>query len=316
MMLFNKVGKVALGSRMRLLSENIMEDAKKVYQMYGVDLKPKWFPVFYILSKENEESVMAIAKAIGHSHPSVSKIVREMVKHGIVEEKKDKKDGRKSVLKLTAKGKAEAERIEEQYIDVNSAVENTIGEMTHNIWKAMEELEFLLDQKSMLLRVRSAKKKREMEKVQIVPYHSKYRKVFYDINAQWIKQYFVMEESDHKALDHPKEYILDKGGHILVAIYEGQAVGVCALIKMDHPEYGYELAKMGVDPKAQGKGIGWLLGQAIADKSRELGAKKIFLESNTIMVPAITLYHKLGFTKIVGPPSPYERCNIQMELVL
>jgi len=33
-----------------------------------------------------------------------------------------------------------------------------------------------------------------------------------------------MEESDYKALDHPGEYILDKGGHIYMAVYKGETV--------------------------------------------------------------------------------------------
>ncbi|MCK5077050.1 MAG: MarR family transcriptional regulator, partial [Calditrichia bacterium] len=74
-MFFNKVGKMALGSRLRMLSERITEDAKQIYHLYDVDLKPKWFPVFYVLSYNQNKSITAIAKEIGHSHPSVSKIV-------------------------------------------------------------------------------------------------------------------------------------------------------------------------------------------------------------------------------------------------
>lgn len=59
-----------------------------------------------------------------------------------------------------------------------------------------------------------------------------------------------------------------------------------------------------------------IVGQAAIVKARELGAKKIYLESNTILEPAIRLYQKLGFQKIVGQPSLYERCNMQMELQL
>jgi hypothetical protein len=32
--------------------------------------------------------------------------------------------------------------------------------------------------------------------------------------------------------------------------------------------------------------------------------------------PAISMYYKLGFKKVEDLPSPYERCNIQMELEL
>jgi GNAT superfamily N-acetyltransferase len=125
-----------------------------------------------------------------------------------------------------------------------------------------------------------------------------------------------MEEADYKALDNPEDYILNKGGKILVALYKNEPVGVCALIKTKNPEYDFEMAKMAVSPKAQGKNIGWLLGKAIVDAAKELGAKKIYLESNTILKPAINLYYKLGFEKVFGLSTPYKRCNIQMELVL
>ena len=85
---------------------------------------------------------------------------------------------------------------------------------------------------------------------------------------------------------------------------------------MDDPEYDFELAKMAVSPKAQGKKIGWLIGEAIKEKARQVGAKKLYLESNIIFTPAINLYRKLGFIEVFGRTTPYERCNIQMELVL
>lgn len=313
---FNKVGKIALGTRMRMLSERIMEDAKGVYAMYDVALKPKWFPVFYVLSKNEEKSITAIAKEIGHSHPSVSKTIREMVKAGVAVEQKDKTDGRKNMLKLTKKGQELALKIEDQYTDIDSAVGEALDQTTHNIWKAMEELEWLLSEQSMLQRVRQAKKNRESKKVKIIPYQAKYKQFFFDVNEEWIKKYFKMEAADYKALENPKEYILDKGGAILIALYDDEPVGVCALIKMNHPDYQYELAKMGVLPKVHGKGIGWILGKACTEKAKEMGAKRIYLESNTVLTPAITLYYKLGFKKVKGLETPYERCNIKMSLSL
>ena len=85
---------------------------------------------------------------------------------------------------------------------------------------------------------------------------------------------------------------------------------------MDDLNYDFEMAKMAVSPKAQGKNMGWLLGQAVIKSAKELGGSKIYLESNTILKPAINLYYKLGFQKITGRPTPYKRCNIQMELNL
>lgn len=309
---YNKVGKMALGSRLRRLSEKLTDQAAEVYKVYDIEMNPKWFPVFYALAEGEDKSIMQIAQEISHSHPSVSTIVKEMVKNGIAQEIANKADGRKNYIRLTDKGREINNRIQVQYADVNAAVENALNETQYNIWKAIEEWEFLLEQKSLLSRVIDEKKLRESADVQIVDYKPEYQPAFKQMNEEWITQYFKMEETDYKSLDHPDDYILNKGGHILMALYNNEPVGTCALIKMDNEMY--ELAKMAVSPMAKGKGIGFILGRSGIAKAKELGAKKIYLESNTILKPAISLYHKLGFKKVTGIPSPYERCNIQMIL--
>ncbi len=154
----------------------------------------------------------------------------------------------------------------------------------------------------------------ESNDVQIVPFEPAYAADFKKLNEEWISQYFKMEDADYRSLDHPQEYIIDKGGFILIALYQNKPVGTCALLKQDGDTF--ELAKMVVSPRVKGKGIGFILGNAAIAKAREAGAKKLYLESNTILKPAISLYHKLGFEETTGITSPYERCNIQMELAL
>ncbi len=45
---FIKTGKMALSSRLRMLTAKIIDDAIQLYQLYGNDLQPKWLPVFYV----------------------------------------------------------------------------------------------------------------------------------------------------------------------------------------------------------------------------------------------------------------------------
>jgi GNAT superfamily N-acetyltransferase len=151
--------------------------------------------------------------------------------------------------------------------------------------------------------------------IKIVPYSPEYRTAFFELNREWIEKYFKMENPDLDALEDPEGYILNKGGHILMALLNGEPVGTCALIRRDD-EYKYELAKMAVSPKAQGKGIGFLLGQATIEKAESLGADVLYLETNSSLAPALNLYHKLGFKKIQGPQTPYDRCDTQMVLDL
>jgi DNA-binding MarR family transcriptional regulator/N-acetylglutamate synthase-like GNAT family acetyltransferase len=313
---FNKVGKTAIGSRLRMLTEMITADAAQIYQLYNISMQPKWFPVFYVLSGGEEKTITAIAKEIGHSHPSVSKIIGEMIKAGLVTEKKDVTDGRRNLVRLSEKGKEITLKIEDQYTDVGNAIEELSSQASHNLWKAIEEWEYLLEQKTLLQRVKEQRKQRTARHIHIIDYKPEYKAAFKKLNEEWISKYFKMEEADYKALDHPEEYILNKGGRILIALYQNEPVGVCALLKMNHFLFDYELAKMAVSPKMHGKNIGYTLGMAALNTARNLGAKTVYLESNTILKPAINLYHKLGFKKVSGESSPYERCNIQMSVDL
>ncbi|MGB6152816.1 MAG: helix-turn-helix domain-containing GNAT family N-acetyltransferase [Pricia sp.] len=314
---FNEIGQMALGSRLRRLSDSLTKDARKIFNLYHVELKPKWFPVYYFLSDEIEgKSIMAIANNVGQSHPSVIKIVKEMVKSGLLQERKDKNDGRKNLVSLTDKGNNISEKIKTQYEDVDRAVGKTLESTSHNLWLALQEFEYVLQKKSMFERILEQKKIRESASIEIVDYRPEHHRAFRELNENWIIQYFKLEDADRIALNNPKEYILDNGGAILVAIEHEKILGVCALLKMEDDTYDYELAKMAVSPDAQGKGIGSKLGNAIIERARKLGASKLYLESNTILNPAISLYRKLGFQKISHRSTPYQRCNIQMELIL
>ncbi len=73
---------------------------------------------------------------------------------------------------------------------------------------------------------------------------------------------------------------------------------------------------MAVSPKAQGKGVGLLLGKSIVERANLMGVKRLYLESNSVLKPAVSLYEKIGFKHIKGASSPYARCDVQMELYL
>jgi len=151
--------------------------------------------------------------------------------------------------------------------------------------------------------------------VKIVAYEPQYKEAFKALNEEWIKTFFVMEAGDYKLLDHPEEEILNKGGHIAFALLDGEVVGTCALVKTEDHPLTFELSKMAVSPKAQGKKLGYLLGNALVEKAKELNAGKVFLVTNSILVPAIKLYEKLGFIHTPIGKAEYDRADVRMELI-
>jgi GNAT superfamily N-acetyltransferase len=148
--------------------------------------------------------------------------------------------------------------------------------------------------------------------VEIIDFSPACKEAFRALNHEWINHYFELEDLDRQILDHPESYILAPGGHILMARYQQEIVGTCALIKVS--ETVLELGKMAVTEKQRGLKIGQQLGQAAIRKARELGAQKLVLYSHRSLIPALHVYRKLGFLEVPCPPNGYKRADIMMEL--
>jgi GNAT superfamily N-acetyltransferase len=141
---------------------------------------------------------------------------------------------------------------------------------------------------------------------------------FRDLNEAWINRYFVLEEEDRRGLHYPAENVIAPGGHIYMAIAEGETVGCCALIASPEPGV-YELAKMAVLEQLRGQGIGRKLIVYVIEQARRIGATRLTLESNKILANAVHLYESVGFTHLPpGRPhhAPYARADVHMEMLL
>jgi putative acetyltransferase len=140
---------------------------------------------------------------------------------------------------------------------------------------------------------------------------------FRTLNEQWINRYFKVEPKDRATLLDPRKTILEPGGRILLAIVGGRPVGCCALLLMGEGEF--ELSKLAVAPGLQGKGIGRRLLGAAIETARSLHARRLYLETNHILTPAVRLYESVGFRHLDPSevtPSSYDRADVYMELLL
>lgn len=144
----------------------------------------------------------------------------------------------------------------------------------------------------------------------VATYHPRFRENFRNLNLEWIKKYFQVEAKDLEQVDHPED-CLAAGGQIFYVLCDGEVAGTCAMYKVG--AHKFELAKMAVDPKFQGRGLGDRLMEEAEAWARGQGAREILILSNTILEPAINLYKKHGYKVIhLGPHPDYERCNIEM----
>ncbi len=85
------------------------------------------------------------------------------------------------------------------------------------------------------------------------------------------------------------------GGVILLAEAEGSAVGCVALRPFTRETC--EMKRLYVRPRARGSGTGRLLAQKVISVARQLGYRKMLLDTMSNMREANRLYESLGFSK-------------------
>ena len=151
--------------------------------------------------------------------------------------------------------------------------------------------------------------------VLIDTYKEQYASSFKLLNLQWIEAFFEVEQEDLKILMDPKGYVIDKGGEIFFAISDGIVIGTSAMVYIEPGIY--ELAKMAVTKKFQGKGVGRMLMKKSLEFARNSHAKEIFLVTNDKLLPALELYKSSGFILDTNyDDNRYDRGNTKLKLKL
>lgn len=154
--------------------------------------------------------------------------------------------------------------------------------------------------------------------IQVRSYTPSDAPAFKSLNLAWIEPLFSIEPSDLAQLDDPQGVIINAGGCVLIAELDGEPVGTAGLVR-GHQPGTLELVKMIARTDLRGKGIGKALMSACVAAARDMGATRIWLESNRKLDAALGLYRAVGFRELAcgeQTPSPYSRCDIQMVLEL
>jgi DNA-binding MarR family transcriptional regulator/GNAT superfamily N-acetyltransferase len=305
------LGMLSFVSRLKRLSEIMIHDGRRLYKELGMDIEPNWYLIFKLLQRYDELTVTEIAEKLGFAHPSVISIVNKMIKAGYLEEKKCGLDGRRRLLKLTAKAEQQLPEFEAVWNAGAAGVAAMLAEL--DALNFLDQVERKISEKGFKQRTMVELDRRK--EVEIVQFEPKYAADFARLNYEWIEQYFTIEDHDHEMLDDPVQYIIKPGGQIFLALVGGEAVGTVALI--NDRDNSFELAKMAVTSKYRGLKIGEKLMNDCLDHARRAGKAKVFLLSNRKLIPAISLYRKFGFEEVpLDPNNLYQRTDIQMELIL
>lgn len=304
---------LALGSRFKALSEHCYRIANAAYRAAGVELDSHWFPVLRYVQVKGPGTVTQIAEAIGQTHSAVSQLATRLVRAGWIVRRSDRADARRSVLDLSAHGERRLAHLGPIWTAIRRGTAALLARHAGDLGAGLIALEAELSGERVLRDILVEHARLAAAKVEIRPFRKALRGHFHRINAQWLERYWSLEPIDRKVLSEPEKYVLEPGGAIFYALVDGEVIGTVALLK-DAVVGEYELSKMGVEAGWRGRGVGRLLLEAaIAEFGRRKG-RRLFLESNSRLGPALKLYASAGFVLQPGvrPGSHYARSDTYM----
>jgi len=218
---------MALGSRLRRLWE-VYGRCSENLCLYDIAFDPKGFSPSTSFCKR-KSSITEIAQIIGHSHPSVSQIVKEMTNIGLTTTAKSVSDARVNVVKLWQRSTTypyNQKSVHRRNPSCGTCWGNAVRLMEGDWGNGV------LERKDFYTRVRENVKPVKANRLSwlLTWVYEDFKR----LNYEWIEK-FKLESTDHQSLNHPSEKILQPGGHILMARYNREIVGTCALKLMMTP---------------------------------------------------------------------------------
>lgn len=309
-----QLGEIALGSRLRRLSEYLFREVEIIYKAKGIKFQPRFFPVLAVLAARQTAGVVELAQAMGVTHAAVSQILKPLAKARLIQISADRNDARAKCIKLSAEGQRLVLVLQPIWSKLKEVLTAELRTSAPSLLKMIGELERSFAEVPLSERVLTNRTRKTS--IEILYWEPGYKNVFRDLNVYWIEEYFGRVETPDLHVFGNAQNFVEKGGMIFFAKSESTIVGTCLLIK--HPKNIFELAKMAVSPIARGKGAGAALLKEAISWAKAQGGSEIFLETSSKLQAANALYKKFGFeeAKDISERTKYARVDRAYRLEL
>ncbi len=312
-----ELGTMALGSRIKNLSELLMKDASNIYKDQDIDFEPRWFTLFQLLLRRKEIQVTEISRELNQTHPAAVQVVNSLENKRLIATRKDKTDQRKRMVRLTRRGRYLAEELAPVWEAIHQAAEEILSESEPALLEYVARIENTIRQKSTYQRVRERLIENTLNEIEFVSYDERYRKDFRELNEDWLNAYLEISPHDHNVLSDPMNAIINKNGRIYLMVSRNEVIGTYALQQINAQQC--ELSKFTIKKKYRGWKLGARMMRHIIQEAKSMGCHSILLFTHHKLTDATQLYHKTGFKEIEGHPDLKDqsgRCSMAMQLII
>jgi DNA-binding MarR family transcriptional regulator len=151
--MMREFGALALASRLRRLSDRLKTEATKLYRANGVEFNDSWFLLALVLSNREGISVTEAAEGLGISHAAISQMATAMERKGLIIERPDEGDRRRTLLYLTGQGRSIIEELRPFWDAVGKCAEKLIASTGQDFLLVISKFEEQLERQDLSVRV-------------------------------------------------------------------------------------------------------------------------------------------------------------------
>jgi DNA-binding MarR family transcriptional regulator len=101
-----ELGALALDHRFRRLTETLLRTADELYVARALPFRARWTSTYQLLFAEGPLGITDLADRLRLTHPAIIGITDAMREEGLVSEARDRRDGRRRMIALTARARA------------------------------------------------------------------------------------------------------------------------------------------------------------------------------------------------------------------
>lgn len=145
----DELGELALGSRLKRLSEKMMADAASVYQYFDIDVQPKWFTLLALLHNKGPVSVVQASDYLGLTQPAISQFCRQLMNQGYIKVESAESDSRVRLMSLSSLGKTQISKMLPMWQAVDKAAKELCTEFENDFYQSLRKFELALAQRSL-----------------------------------------------------------------------------------------------------------------------------------------------------------------------
>lgn len=308
---------LGMASRLHRLADSLSEEAGALYRDLGVDFQPRWFPCFHILADTSPLPVTALARSLGLTHTGARQIAEQMIQAGLVRELRRGRDRRERPLSLTPKGKKTHRALVPVWAEIRSAARELLDEAGIDLVGALERVEAVQAERSIMDRVRERLDLSPRQRLTIVPYRPAYKKHLQALHRPGGTGRTADGLPESVLLENPNGMILRAGGSILFALQDGHVVGTCALRR--HRGGENELCLLAVTHEVRGRRVDETLVREAATRARSAGTQELYFCAHRGRREVLRMCRHLGFRSTHAPPflnPEVRRSRVTLKLVL